>query len=115
MKNLTIIVLAAGKGVRMNSSVPKVFQPLGGIPLIEHALHTAKKLNPKEIFLILNKDISKENFKNEKLVQCFYQKKQLGTADAVKSCLSGLKKSKNKVLVMYADVPFMSQELLGMS
>ena len=97
MKNLTIIVLAAGKGTRMNSSVPKVFQPLGGIPLIEHALNSAKKLNPKEIFLILNKDISKENFKNEKLVQCFYQKRQLGTADAVKSCLSGLKKSKNKV------------------
>ena len=112
MKNLTIIVLAAGKGTRMNSSVPKVFQPLGGIPLIEHALNSAKKLNPKEIFLILNKDISKEHFKNEKLVHCFYQKKQLGTADAVKACLSGLKKSKNKVLVMYADVPFIESRTL---
>jgi len=112
MKNLTIIVLAAGKGIRMNSSVPKVFQPLGGIPLIEHALNTAKKLNPKEIFLILNKNISKENFKNEKLIHCFYQKKQLGTADAVKSCLSVLKKSKNKVLVMYADVPFIESRTL---
>ena len=112
MKNLTIIVLAAGKGTRMNSSVPKVFQPLGGIPLIEHTLNSAKKLNPKEIFLILNKDISKENFKNEKLVHCFYQKKQLGTADAVKACLSGLKKSKNKVLVMYADVPFIESRTL---
>ena len=112
MKNLTIIVLAAGKGTRMNSSVPKVFQPLGGMPLIEHALNSAKKLNPKEIFLILNKDISKEHFKNEKLVHCFYQKKQLGTADAVKACLSGLKKSKNKVLVMYADVPFIESRTL---
>jgi len=112
MKNLTIIVLAAGKGTRMNSSVPKVFQPLGGMPLIEHALNSAKKLNPKEIFLILNKDISKEHFKNEKLVHCFYQKKQLGTADAVKACLSGLKKSKNKVLVMYADVPFIESKTL---
>ena len=112
MKNLTIIVLAAGKGTRMNSSVPKVFQPLGGIPLIEHALNSAKKLNPKEIFLILNKDTSKEHFKNEKLVHCFYQKKQLGTADAVKACLSGLKKSKNKVLVMYADVPFIESRTL---
>ena len=112
MKNLTIIVLAAGKGTRMNSSVPKVFQPLGGMPLIEHVLDSAKKLNPKEIFLILNKDINKEHFKNEKLVHCFYQKKQLGTADAVKACLSGLKKSKNKVLVMYADVPFIESRTL---
>ena len=112
MKNLTIIVLAAGKGTRMNSSVPKVFQPLGGMPLIEHVLDSAKKLNPKEIFLILNKDISKKHFKNEKLVHCFYQKKQLGTADAVKACLSGLKKSKNKVLVMYADVPFIESRTL---
>tara|TARA_B100001741_G_scaffold42580_1_gene30680 strand:+ start:1715 stop:3022 length:1308 start_codon:yes stop_codon:yes gene_type:complete len=112
MKNLTIIVLAAGKGTRMNSSVPKVFQPLGGVPLIEHTLNSAKKLNPKEIFLILNKDISKENFKDEKLVQCFYQKKQLGTADAVKSCLSNLKNANSKVLVMYADVPFIETKTL---
>ena len=112
MKNLTIIVLAAGKGTRMNSSVPKVFQPLGGIPLIKHILNSAKKLNPKEIFLILNKDISKENFNNEKLVHCFYQKRQLGTADAVKACLSKLKNSKNKVLIMYADVPFIEVKTL---
>ena len=112
MKNLTIIILAAGKGTRMNSSVPKVFQPLGGIPLIEHALNSAKKLNPKEIFLILNKDISKENFKREKLVNCFYQKRQLGTADAVKTCLTKLNNSKNKILVMYADHPFIESKTL---
>ena len=112
MKNLTIIVLAAGKGTRMNSSVPKVFQPLGGIPLIEHTLNSAKKLNPKEIFLILNKNISKEHFKGEKLVQCFYQKNQLGTADAIKSCLPRLKNINNKILVMYADVPFIETRTL---
>ena len=72
MKNLTIIILAAGKGTRMNSSVPKVFQSLGGIPLIEHALNSAKTLNPKEIFLILNKNISKEDFNNENVVTLSY-------------------------------------------
>jgi bifunctional UDP-N-acetylglucosamine pyrophosphorylase/glucosamine-1-phosphate N-acetyltransferase len=112
MKNLTIIILAAGKGTRMNSSVPKVFHPLGGIPLIEHTLNSAKKLNPKEIFLILNKDISKEDFKREKLVRCFYQKRQLGTADAVKTCLVKLKNSKNIILVMYADHPFIESKTL---
>mgnify|MGYP001178577908 FL=1 len=112
MKNLTIIILAAGKGTRMNSSVPKVFQSLGGIPLIEHALNSAKTLNPKEIFLILNKNISKEDFNNEKLVHCFYQKRQLGTADAAKTCLARLKNNKNKVLVMYADHPFIESKTL---
>jgi bifunctional N-acetylglucosamine-1-phosphate-uridyltransferase/glucosamine-1-phosphate-acetyltransferase GlmU-like protein len=41
----TVIILAAGKGTRMRSSLPKVLQPLAGRPLLGHVIDTAKKLN----------------------------------------------------------------------
>ena len=54
MNNLEIVILAAGKGTRMNSSIPKVLHPLGGKPIIEHVLDTARSLKPKKIhFLFL--------------------------------------------------------------
>ena len=57
MNNLEIVILAAGKGTRMNSSFPKVLLPLGGKPIIEHVLDTARSLKPKKIHLVLNKEI----------------------------------------------------------
>jgi len=112
MKNLTIIILAAGRGIRMNSTVPKVFQPLGGIPLINHTLNSAKSLKPKEIFLVLNKNINSKHFNSEKIIRCFYQKKQLGTADAVRTCLPRINNIKNNILILYADHPFLDSRNL---
>ncbi|MEG1092560.1 MAG: NTP transferase domain-containing protein, partial [Acinetobacter sp.] len=45
----TVIILAAGKGTRMRSSLPKVLQPLAGRPLLGHVIETAKKLNADNI------------------------------------------------------------------
>ncbi|RKW43414.1 MAG: bifunctional N-acetylglucosamine-1-phosphate uridyltransferase/glucosamine-1-phosphate acetyltransferase, partial [Moraxella sp.] len=50
--SLSIIILAAGKGTRMKSSLPKVLQPLAGQPLLAHVLKTAKQLHPKNIITI---------------------------------------------------------------
>ena len=79
MNNLEIVILAAGKGTRMNSSIPKVLHPLGGKPIIEHVLDTARSLKPKKIHLVLNKEIKNEfvhlknkiNFKNSARLQSF--------------------------------------------
>ena len=60
MNNLEIVILAAGKGTRMKSSIPKVLHPLGGKPIIEHVLDTARSLKPKKIHLVLNKEIKNE-------------------------------------------------------
>ncbi|MCG4788559.1 NTP transferase domain-containing protein, partial [Roseburia faecis] len=48
----TVIILAAGKGTRMRSSLPKVLQPLAGRPLLGHVIDTAKKLNAANIITI---------------------------------------------------------------
>ena len=112
MKNLSIIILAAGKGTRMNSSVPKVFQLLGGLALIDHCLKTARLLKPHKIYLVLNQKIEKKYFENDQLIKCLYQKKQLGTADAIKTCSSSLKGSRGKVLILYADHPLIKLSTL---
>ena len=48
----SVIILAAGKGTRMRSTLPKVLQPLAGRPLLKHVIETAKKLNAKNIITI---------------------------------------------------------------
>ena len=48
----SVIILAAGKGTRMRSRLPKVLQPLAGQPLLGHVINTAKKLNAEEIITI---------------------------------------------------------------
>ena len=48
----TVIILAAGKGTRMRSQLPKVLQPLAGRPLLGHVIQTAKKLNAQNIITI---------------------------------------------------------------
>ena len=58
--NNFFVILAAGKGTRMNASIPKVLHPLGGKPIIEHVLDTARSLKPKKIHLILNKETNCE-------------------------------------------------------
>ena len=48
----TVIILAAGKGTRMRSQLPKVLQPLAGKPLLGHVIETAKKLQAENIITI---------------------------------------------------------------
>jgi len=53
--NLEILILAAGKGTRMNSDTPKVLQPLLGIPMIEHVVEKSLNLKTKKINIFMNK------------------------------------------------------------
>ena len=70
MNNLEIVILAAGKGTRMKSGIPKVLHPLGGKPIIEHVLDTARSLKPKKIHLVLNKEIKNEFVHLKFLLEC---------------------------------------------
>jgi bifunctional UDP-N-acetylglucosamine pyrophosphorylase/glucosamine-1-phosphate N-acetyltransferase len=49
---LSVVILAAGQGKRMNSDLPKVLQPLAGEPLLQHVINTARTLNPGNIYVV---------------------------------------------------------------
>jgi bifunctional UDP-N-acetylglucosamine pyrophosphorylase/glucosamine-1-phosphate N-acetyltransferase len=49
---LSVVILAAGQGRRMNSDLPKVLQPLAGEPLLQHVIRTARALTPEHIYVV---------------------------------------------------------------
>jgi len=88
--NIHTIILAAGKGTRMHTNLPKVMQPLGGHTLISHVIKTAKK-NSTDITVVVGhqKDLLKEHIANiDPNIQTADQDDQLGTAHAVKTRLT---------------------------
>ncbi|WP_180042644.1 bifunctional UDP-N-acetylglucosamine diphosphorylase/glucosamine-1-phosphate N-acetyltransferase GlmU [Acinetobacter sp. YH16039] len=108
----SVIILAAGKGTRMRSSLPKVLQPLAGRPLLGHVIETARKLNAKNIITIFGHggDLVQQAFAQEN-VQWVEQAEQLGTGHAVKVTLPVLP-TDGVSLILSGDVPCISQETL---
>jgi len=111
--NLHTIILAAGKGTRMHTNLPKVMQPLAGKPMIDHVITTAGTLANKITTIIgYKKDVLNEhlsaNFKN---VETFVQPELNGTAGAVKAAQKNIMDEEN-VLILYGDVPLISHETL---
>ena len=111
--NIHTIILAAGKGTRMNTNLPKVMQPLGGHTLISHVIKTAQK-NSKKITVVVGhqKDLLKEHIINiDPQIQTADQNDQLGTAHAVKTAGDMIEKDE-RVLVLYGDVPLISNKTI---
>ncbi len=111
--NLHTIILAAGKGIRMHTNLPKVMQSLAGRPMIDHVITTAGTLTNKISTVIgYKKDILNEhlsaNFKN---VKTFVQPELNGTAGAVKAAQKNIRDDED-VLILYGDVPLISHETL---
>ncbi len=112
--SLEIVILAAGKGTRMKSSLPKVLHTIAGIPMIEHALNAVLKLNPDKIHMVCGYGIEKiknflETFPVD--VHVVEQKEQLGTAHAVLQCIPFIKDDSN-VLVLFGDTPMVREATL---
>ena len=112
-KPLTIVILAAGKGTRMNSELPKVLHEFNGIPMIEEVIKTAEKLNPKKIIAIIGykKELVKDALVNYK-IDFAIQKEQNGTAHAVQQCEEQLEKFDGDLLVLSGDVPLIKTSTL---
>ena len=111
--NIHTIILAAGKGTRMNTNLPKVMQPLGGQTLISHVIKTAKA-SSDDITIIVGhqKDLLKEHIDGiDPKIQTVDQNEQLGTAHAVKTA-AHLIKDDEKVLVLYGDVPLITTDTI---
>jgi bifunctional UDP-N-acetylglucosamine pyrophosphorylase/glucosamine-1-phosphate N-acetyltransferase len=108
----SVIILAAGKGTRMRSSLPKVLQPLAGRPLLGHVIETAKKLQADKFIAIYGHGgpLVQNEFAQEQ-VQWVEQAEQLGTGHAVKMALPALPQD-GLALILSGDVPCITQQTL---
>ena len=105
---LHVIVLAAGKGQRMMSELPKVLHPLGGKPLLEHVIHTAQQLNPQAIHVVYgNGGGAVSQVLSHLPVNWVEQTQLLGTGHAVLQALPHCPETE-RVLILYGDVPLIS-------
>ena len=113
MKKLAVIILAAGKGVRMKSDLPKVFHKLVGKPLLQHVLEVVKKLDPEKVCVVVGyqKELITDYFKDWGL-DFVVQAEQLGTGHAVMQAKDCLKDFDGTVLVLAGDVPLLSEQSL---
>jgi bifunctional UDP-N-acetylglucosamine pyrophosphorylase / glucosamine-1-phosphate N-acetyltransferase len=102
---LHVVILAAGKGTRMRSAIPKVLQPLGGVPMITHVLERARRLDPTTITVVVGhaSEEVRQALRGMDL-RFVEQAEQNGTGHAVSLALAE-QGPDQRVLVLYGDVP----------
>ncbi|MFB9868493.1 bifunctional UDP-N-acetylglucosamine diphosphorylase/glucosamine-1-phosphate N-acetyltransferase GlmU [Vreelandella sulfidaeris] len=112
MQELDIVILAAGKGTRMRSHIPKVLHPLAGKPMVQHVLDTAAMLNPARTQVVIGHGADQlRNALADQAVTFAVQTEQKGTGHAVAQALEQL--GNGKVLILYGDVPLLKRESLS--
>jgi bifunctional UDP-N-acetylglucosamine pyrophosphorylase / glucosamine-1-phosphate N-acetyltransferase len=105
---LSVVILAAGQGKRMNSDLPKVLQPLAGEPLLQHVISAARSLNPSSIYVVYGHGGAQvQAALHEEPVEWVLQADQLGTGHAVMQAMCVIP-DEHTVLVLYGDVPLIS-------
>src|ERR1700738_3885249 len=102
---LSVVILAAGQGKRMNSDLPKVLQPLAGQPLLQHVIGTARDLHPANIYVVYGHGGAQvQAALGAEQVEWILQADQLGTGHAVMQAMLVIPDD-HTVLVLYGDVP----------
>ena len=106
-KELRVIILAAGKGTRMNSDLPKVLHKLNGKALLDFVLDESELLNPIETILVVGfkKEQVISHTENRINLKYVTQIEQLGTGHAVLQTEELLKNNKGHIIILYGDVP----------
>jgi len=109
---LSVVILAAGRGTRMRSTVPKVLHKIGGRSLLEHVVDQAISLGAEDIHVVYGHggDIVPTSL-SLLPVKWVYQSQQLGTGHAVDQAICDIP-DENNVLVLYGDVPLTSEDTL---
>ena len=111
---LTVAILAAGKGTRMVSSLPKVLHKLSGKTLLQRVINSCNELKPDEIFIIVghkSKEVEDSVLKN-KNIHFIVQNPQKGTGHAIQVLSQQVKKHEGKLMVLNGDVPLIKAETL---
>lgn len=112
---LNIVILAAGLGKRMQSSLPKVLHPIAGKPMLAHVIENARSLNPARIVVVVGHgaEAVKAAFAHEPGLDFVLQSPQQGTGHAVMQAAPLLESMTDSVtLVLYGDVPLVQPNTL---
>jgi len=109
-EDLHVVILAAGKGTRMRSALPKVLHLAAGLPLIEWVVRLARSLEPRSITLVLGHgaDDVRARFSQASDVQFVVQEPQLGTGHALLQTRALLEGKAGRVLLLSGDVPLLT-------
>ena len=109
--SLHIVILAAGKGTRMYSKLPKVLHEIGGEPMVARVIDTAQQLEPQSTVVVIGHGKEKVRERVARNVAWVEQTEQLGTGHAVKVALPHLP-AEGRTLVLYGDVPLIDAPTL---
>lgn len=114
MSDVHIVILAAGKGTRMKSALPKVLHAVAGRPLIEHVIDTASQLSPASITVVVghSADTVRGALAARNHVDFVVQEPQLGTAHALLTTEPVLKHAAGTLVMLSGDVPALSADTL---
>lgn len=113
--SVSLIVLAAGKGTRMNSDLPKVLHSLGAAPLLHHALQAGQTLDPEHVVVVAGHGaaaVEKAALAFDDSIDVVLQAEQLGTGHAVAQAAPLLAGTSGDAIVLYGDTPFVRPETL---
>ncbi len=111
----SLIILGAGKGTRMKSDLPKVLHPIGGAPMIVHAMRAGAGLSPEKTIIVAGHGaplVEKAALDYDPDAQTVLQTEQLGTAHAVAQAKDALAGFEGDAVVLYGDTPFIRPETL---
>ncbi len=107
---VSVVILAAGFGKRMRSSLPKVLHPLGGIPLIEHSLRAAAQVSRQPPVLVIGHGAEQVRAAVGDRARYALQTEQLGTAHALRTAQPLLAGTNGRVLLITGDMPLLRGE-----
>lgn len=110
-----LVILAAGKGTRMNSDIPKVLHPIAHVPMLVHAMRTGAALEPAHTVIVAGHgaEAVAETARSENPdARVVLQGAQLGTAHAVAQARAALDGFDGDIAVLFADTPFLRPQTL---
>ncbi len=114
--DIAAVILAAGHGTRMRSTLPKVMHEIGGLAMIAHVIGAADALNPAQKIVVIGDHAPAVGAFAQSIddrISVALQSPPQGTAHAVMQAMPALKDFKGAVLVLYADTPLVTSETLA--
>ncbi|MEC7258588.1 MAG: bifunctional UDP-N-acetylglucosamine diphosphorylase/glucosamine-1-phosphate N-acetyltransferase GlmU [Pseudomonadota bacterium] len=112
---IALVILAAGKGTRMNSDLPKVLHPIAHAPMLAHALRAGAALDPARTVVVAGHgadQLQAALAEIDEMAEVALQTEQLGTAHAVDMARETLAGFEGDLVVLYGDTPFVRPETL---